>query len=152
VARAADDNDRGPLIALVAYQQEVVFGYEVTLAQAPLEPAERTTLEHFRRDAQQAATALRKALEAEGAKPSAPPDPKTAPPATDPTLRGYLHDVIVAEQAAVASFYTALQGLTDTRHVNGSAAFMAQAGRRLVVLRHLAGDPLLPRTFETGGA
>ena len=30
-------------------------------------------------------------------------------------------------------------------------AFMAAGGRRLVVLRELAGLPLVPRSFESGG-
>ena len=148
-ARAAD---RGPLSALVAYQQEVVFGYEVTLRKAPLGDRDRGSLEHLRGDAEQAAAALRKTLVAEGGKPSAPPDPATAPPPADPNLPGYLRDVIRAEEAAVAGYYTALQAMTDERHLRGSAAFMAQAGRRLVVLRKLAGEPLLPRAFETGVA
>jgi hypothetical protein len=59
-------------------------------------------------------------------------------------------DLITAEELAVGGYYAALQSLNDARHVRGCAAFMAQAGRHLVVLRQLAGRPLLPRAFETG--
>jgi hypothetical protein len=144
--------DRAPLSALVAYQQEVLFGYEVALRQGPFGERDRATFEHFRSDAQQAAAALRKALEDQGGKPSPPPDPATAPPPTDPSRRGYLGDLITAEELAVGGYYTALQSLEDERHLRGCAAFMAQAGRHLVVLRQLAGRPLLPRAFETGSA
>jgi hypothetical protein len=63
-----------------------------------------------------------------------------------------LDTLIAAEEALVAGCYSALQDLKQERHLKGCAAFMADAGRRLVALRKLAGDPLLPRAFETGGA
>jgi hypothetical protein len=151
-AAFAADNDRGPLSALVAYEQEVVFGYVVALRKAPFGDRDRGILEPFRRDAEQAAAALRKALEQDGGKPSPPPDPATAPAPADPSRPGYLRDLITAEEASLQGYYSALQQLTDERHLAGAAAFMAQAGRRLVVLRKLAGERLLPRAFETGGA
>ena len=151
-AALAAATDRKPLEALVAYQQEVVFGYEVALREAPLGDRDRGTLEPFRRDATQASAALRRALEAKGGKAPAPPDSDNPPPRADTSRRAFLRDLITVEEAAVASYYTALQGLEEKRHLDGAAAFMAQAGRRLVVLRHLAGEPLLPRAFETGGA
>lgn len=148
----AATSDRAPLKALVAYQQEVVFGYEVALREAPFGDRDRGILEPFRRDATQASAALRRALEAENGNPPAPPDADNPPPRSDNSRRAFLRDLITVEEAAVASYYTALQGFEDEKHLKGSAAFMAQAGRRLVVLRHLARDPLLPRAFETGGA
>jgi hypothetical protein len=144
--------DRAPLAALVAYQQEVVFGYTIALRQAPLERTDHSTLRRFLRDSEQAAATLRTALEGEGGKAAQAPDPTKAPPPSAPTRAGYLSDLITAEDSLVASYYAALQSLDETRHVQGAAAFMAQAGRRLVILRHLAGRELLPRTFETGGA
>ena len=149
---SASAQDRTPLSALVAYQQEVVFGYQTALAKAPFTNADRGTLQGFEHDAAQAANALRSALKDAGGKAVALPNPALAPPPTDATRRGWLRALITAEEAAVASFYNALQGMTDSHHLSGAAAFMAQGGRRLVVLRHLAGDPLLPRSFETGGA
>ncbi|HEX6712531.1 MAG TPA: hypothetical protein VF066_04065 [Thermoleophilaceae bacterium] len=148
----AADEDQGPLKGLVAYQQEVVFGYEVALRKGPFSRRERQMLQRFRDDAGQAAAALRKALEDAGGKPAARPDPAAAPPPGDPSKRGYLADLMRAEQLAVGGYYAALQTLEDERHLRGAAAFMAQAGRRLVVLRGLAGKPLLPRAFETGTA
>ena len=144
--------DAAALSALVAYQQQVVLEYHVTLRDAPLGGRDREVLEPFRRDAEQAAGALRKALENAGGEPVAAPDPAAAPPPADPSRRGYLHALIAAEEAAVGGYYTSLQAMHDKRHLGGSAAFMAQAGRRLVVLRRLAGRPLVPRAFETGGA
>ena len=149
-AAIAAETDRQPLEALVAYQQEVVFGYEVALKRAPLSQADRTTIGTFLRDAEDAALALRAALKAIGGSAPPQPDADNPPPRTDNSRRAFLRDLITVEEAAVASYYTALQGFEDQKHVKGSAAFMAQAGRRLVVLRALAGDPLLPRAFETG--
>jgi len=145
-------SDRGTLTALVAYQQEVVYGYDVTLARAPLEPGDRPTLERFRRDAAAASAALRAALKDAGGTPPTAPDAASAPPPTDPSRDGYLRDVMTVEESSVARYYTALQELDDVRHLKGSAAFMAQAGRRLVVLRDFVGAVLLPNPFETGGA
>jgi hypothetical protein len=151
-AVAASDTDREPLAALVAYQQEVVFRYEVALAKARLTHSRRAALTRFEREAAQAAAALRSALKAQGGTPAPAPDPATAPPQAQPGLHGFVADLIAVEEAAVASFYDAMQTLQDPRHLSGSAALMAQAGRRLVVLRSLAGEPLLPRNFETGAA
>jgi hypothetical protein len=144
--------DSAPLSALVAYQQEVVLGYEVVLRKAPIGDRDHAELERFRNDAGRAAAALRKALEDLGGKPTPAPGLASAAPAADPSRRGYLRELIKVEEAAVASYYTALQQLSDERHLSGSAAFMAQSGRRLVVLRKLAGAPLVPRAFETGMA
>jgi hypothetical protein len=152
LARADTGSDAETLTALVAYAQEVVFGYDVALARAPLVKGERMTLQRFRRDAASSVVALRSALVQAGGTPPVPPDARTAQPPSSPTRRGYLEDVITAENALVARYYTAFQELTGQRHITGSAAFMAAAGRRLVVLRHLVGDPLLPRSFETGSA
>jgi hypothetical protein len=147
---AATATDRGPLAGLVAYQQEVVFGYAGALRRGPFDARERRTLQRFHDDAAQAAAALRKALDDEGGKPSAPPDPATAPPPSDPSKRGYLADLIEVEELAVSGYYASMQNLEDERHLRGAAAFMAQSGRRVVVLRKQAGRPLLPRAFETG--
>ncbi len=144
--------DRGALGALVAYEQQAVFAYEVVLAKAPLSAAQRRTVKRFEAEAQQAAAALRRALRQVGGTPSPPPDPALAPPPRDPSARGFLRDLVSAEESVVHAAYTAIQGISESRHLRATAAFMAQAGRRLVVLRDLAGEPLLPRTFETGGA
>jgi hypothetical protein len=152
-ARAlAATTDRGPLSGLVAYQQQVAFGYEIALRDGPFDARERQTLRRFHADAEQAVAALRKALEDEGGNPPPPPDPATAPPPSGPGKHGYLADLITAEEMATAAYYAALQTLENERHLSGAAAFMAQTGRHLVVLRNLAGKPLLPRAFESGGA
>lgn len=144
--------DRAPLAALVAYEQEVVFGYQVTLSKAPLTAQQRKTVEQFLAQAQQSAAALRHALRGVGGTPSPPPNPALAPPPADRSARGYLRQLVTAEENGVTAYYTAFQTLTDPHHIAGSAAFMAQTGRRLVVLRRLSGEALLPRSFETGGA
>jgi hypothetical protein len=145
-------SDTNTLEALVAYAQEVLFGYEVTLRQAPVSDSTRAALERMGGEAGGAADALRHELTRAGGKVPPQPDPNTAPPAKSQEVRSFLEDVITVEEAAVARYYTALQELDDERHIKGTAAFMAQAGRRLVRLRKLAGQPLLPRAFETGGA
>jgi hypothetical protein len=144
--------DTTPLTGLVAYEQAVAAGYAAALQKAPLTTDDRRTLERFQHQVEAAAAALRKALEQGGGKAPRAPDPDTTPPPSDPSRRGWLRAIVSGEEASVASYYRALQGLTAERHLEGAAAFMAQAGRRLVVLRHLAGEPLLPRAFETGGA
>jgi hypothetical protein len=149
-AVAATVTDRGPLAGLLAYQQEVVFGYAVALRRGPFDARERATFQRFHDDAAAAAAALRKALEDEGGTPSAPPDPAKAPPPSEPGKSGYLADLIEVEELAVSGYYASMQNLEDERHLRGAAAFMAQAGRRLVELRKQAGRPLLPRAFETG--
>jgi ferric-dicitrate binding protein FerR (iron transport regulator) len=149
-AAFAANTDTGPLTGLVAYEQAVAAGYTAALQKAPLNKRDRPTLESFRRQVEESAAALRKALQAAGGKAPAPPDPATTPPPQDPSRRGWLRALVSGEEASVAGYYEALQSLIDERHLNGSAAFMAQSGRRLVVLRDLAGEPLLPRAFETG--
>lgn len=146
-AAAFAATDRGPLIGLVAYEQAVVSEYEAALTRGSLSGSERATLQRFRGEAAQAAASLRKALEDEGGTAPAAADPKTIPAPAD-----WLRDVIRVEELSVAAYYAALQSMDDDRHLRGAAAFMAQAGRRLVVLRKLAGIPVLPRAFETGGA
>jgi hypothetical protein len=154
-ARAAG-NDKGLLEVLVAYQQEVVFRYEVALQSGPFDGRDRGALKKLRDQAATAAAALRKALVENGGTP--PPEKPIAfaklPPevARKSDRHGYLRAVVTAEEGVVSGFYVALQALVDERLVRGTAAFMAEGGRRLVLLRDLAGDPLLPRAFETGGA
>jgi hypothetical protein len=151
-AAFAANPDRPLLEGLVAYQQEVAFGYEVALRRAPLDRNELATIGTFLRDSEDAAATLRSALKAAGGDAPPKPDAGNPPPRADNSKRAYLRDLIAAEEAAVAGYYEALQALEDKRHLRGSAAFMAQSGRRLVALRHLASDPLLPRAFETGRA
>ena len=145
-------SDANTLTALVAYAQEVLFGYEMTLRQAPLSDSQRKLVERFGSEAGRAADALRHALVRAGGKAPAQPDPNTAPPPTSQAVDALLGNVLAAEEAAVARYYTALGELDDEQHIRGTAAFMAQTGRRLVMLRQLTGGPLLPRSFETGGA
>jgi hypothetical protein len=153
-ARAAG-NDTALLEALLAYQQEAVFAYELALRSGPLRGRDREVLGNQRDQAAEAAVALRKAVVRSGGTPIAPRPPSTAqlPPevARESDRRGYLHYIVSTEEAAVNGFYVALQALEEKKLVRGAAAFMAQGGRRLVVVRDLAGDPLLPRAFETGG-
>jgi hypothetical protein len=153
-ARAAGD-DTALLEALFAYQQEVVFAYELALDSGPLRASDKPALTKLRDEAAQEAAVLRKAVVAGGGTPVAPRPTGSAqlPPAVAHASdrRGYLRYIITSEEAAVNGFYVALQALVTERLVRGAAAFMGQGGRRLVVLRDLAGDPLVPRAFETGG-
>jgi hypothetical protein len=152
----AADNDVALLEVLTAYQQEVVLLYELALQSGPLEGRDGSVLGNLRDEAATVAAALRKALVEKGGKP--PPQTPIAsanlPPdaARKAGRRGYLSAIVDAEEATVGGFYVALQALVDERLVRGTTAFMAHGGRRLVTLRELAGDPLLPRAFETGGA
>jgi hypothetical protein len=152
----AADNDEALLEVLTAYQQEVVFLYELALQSGPLERRDDSVLGDLRDQAAAVAAALRKALVEKG---GTPPPQKPIASAQLPAeaarkvdRRGYLHAIVDAEEATVGGFYAALQALVDKRLVRGTAAFMASGGRRLVALRNLAGDPLLPHAFETGGA
>jgi hypothetical protein len=129
-AALAGDADAGPLRALAAYQREVVEQYDARLRKA----SDQQTLAQLRARASSASAVLPKA--------ASPPTPG------DVTL----DTLIAAEEALVAGCYAALQDLTQDRHLRACAALMADAGRRLVVLRKLAGHPLVPRAFETGFA
>jgi hypothetical protein len=152
----AAGTDVALLEVLTAYQQEVVFLYELALQSGPLEGRDGSVLGTLRDQAATAAAALRKALVEKGGTP--PPQKPLAsaklPPeaARKADRRGYLRAIVDAEEATLGGFYAALQALVDKRLVRGTTAFMAQGGRRLVALRELAGDPLLPRAFETGAA
>ena len=130
-ALAAAETDAGPLTVIAAYHRAAIGAYDALIAKA--QGAQRGTLEHLRTRAANAAAAL-------------PRPPATAPVPTDATLE----QLIQLEEALIASCYTALQNVSDARHLKGIAAFMADSGRRVVVIRHLAGKPLLPRAFETG--
>lgn len=129
----AADSDTGPLSVLAAYHRAVIGAYDALIRDAQA-GAERSTLRQLRTRAAGAAGAL-------------PKPPSTTPVPADATL----DQLIALEDALIASCYTALQNAGDERHLRAIAAFMADAGRRAVVLRKLAGRPLLPRAFETGG-
>jgi hypothetical protein len=155
-AAQAADSDNGPLEVLTAYQDEVVFLYDVALQSGRLEGRDRSVLGNLRDEAATAAAALRKVLVANGGTPPPrkPTGLATLPPevARQSDRRGYLNAIVNAEEATVGGYYAALQALADKRLVRDTTAFMAQGGRRLVLLRKLAGEPLLPRAFETGTA
>ena len=148
----ATSEDGGPLSALVAFEQLVVVSYEVTLSHATLRASDRQALERFRSEAARAAAILRRATQQAGGTPPPPFDPASTPPPADRSRLGYLRELIAVEDDAVARCCAALHELVESRHLAGSAAVMAQSGRRLVVLRELAGEPLLPHPFETGSA
>lgn len=143
----AKGTDRGPLAGVGAYQGAVAAEYGAALAEGAFGDAQRATLERFRAQALEAARSLREAVADEGGRA-----PAAADPGSIPAPRDWLRDVIRVEELAVAAYYAALQGLEHERNLRAAAAFMAQSGRRLVVLRQLAGEPLLPRAFETGAA
>jgi hypothetical protein len=129
----AVDSDSGPLTVIAAYLQALISAYDAVIPHAG--DSDRGTLRDLRTRAAAAAAAV----------PKAPP---SAPAPADTTL----DQLIELEEALIASYYTALRNLGQERHLEGVAAFMADAGRRVVVLRDMAGQPLLPRAFETGGA
>lgn len=151
----AKGEDTGLLELMVNYQQGVVFAYDVALLRAPLSGVERTTMTRFRGEAEQAANALRTALTNNGGKP---PQRPVSPATLAPRLiqqagpHGYVRAIRRAEDNTISGWYVCLQQFRDPRLIAGAAAFMAAAGRRLVTLRRLAEEPLLPRAFETGPA
>jgi hypothetical protein len=154
-AAAIAGNDRGLLEVLVAYQDAVVFAYELTLRSAPLAGGDKARLEPLRDEVRQEDELLRKALKDAGGRlpPARPLMFATLPPdlARQADRAGYVRLIAGSEEGAVKGWYAALQTLADPRLITGGVAFMAAGGRRLVVLRSLAGDPLLPHAFETGG-
>lgn len=133
VRALAAQRDEGPLTVIAAYHRAAIGAYDALIAKA--DGTQRTTLRQLRARAANAAAAL-------------PKPPATTPVPADATL----DQVIELEEALIASCYTALQNVGDDRHLKGIAAFMADSGRRVVVLRNLAGKPLLPRAFEIGVA
>jgi hypothetical protein len=153
-ARAATA-DAGLLELLSAFQDAVVFSYEVALRSAPLQSADRGRLIPLRDEAASEAEQLLQAVRSAGGKP--PPRRALAlaklPPeiARRATRDDYLRDVARREEVATSGWYAALRQLADPRLQSGAAAFMAAGGRRLVVLRWMVRDALVPRAFETGG-
>jgi hypothetical protein len=144
-------SDAPLLEVLVAYEQATVYAYDITLANAQLDGSDRRTLERLRGQTQEAAAALAGVLEREGG--TAPPQTSRSPKG-DPgtaTREDFLEGVLAAEERTVGGYYVALQSIQKKKLLAGTAAFMAQTGRRLVVVRDLAGKPALPRAFETGG-
>jgi hypothetical protein len=133
VRALAAETDAGPLTVIAAYHRAAIGAYDALIAKA--HGTHRGTLKQLRSRAANAAAAL-------------PKPPPTTPVPADATLE----QLIELEEALIGSCYTALQNVADERHLKGIAAFMADSGRRVVVVRGLAGKPLLPRAFETGGA
>lgn len=151
VARAKGE-DRGLLELLVAYSGTVVFAYGQALQAAPLSRAEHATLVKFAADVGEMDDALRQALVREGGKP-VPRRPLTpVPPADRAGTSAYVSYIVRNEEILVSGWYAGLQKLADPHLVEGAVAYMAAGGRRLVVIRKLAGLPLLPRAFENGAS
>jgi hypothetical protein len=126
------------------------------LHSAPLSPRQKQSVTQLSQQAFQTDDALRSALERTGGTPPPhrPPQFATLPPeiAHKAGTAAYLRYVVGNEEGLVSGFYATLQQLGDPHLVAGSTAFMAASGRRLVILRNLAGLPLLPRAFENGGS
>jgi hypothetical protein len=133
VRALAADSDSGPLSALAAYQHAVISAYDAVIPAAS--GGDERTLRKLR-------------TRAAGVAGELPKPPPAAPAPADATL----DQLIALEEALIANCYTGLENVSEERHLKGVAAFMADAGRRVVVLRDLAGQPLLPRAFETGEA
>lgn len=153
-ASLAKGEDKGLLEVMVAYQQAVVFAYEVALRSTPLSSSDRQTLTRFRDEAEHTAAALRKALTDNGGTAPAqrPLSLATLPPrlVKQAGPRGLVRSILTAEDNAMSGWFVCLQKFTEPRLIAGAAALMAAAGRRLVTLRRLSAEPLLPRAFETG--
>ena len=140
--------DRGLLELLVGYSTGVVFAYQQALVDASLPSADRPVLERYRAAALEMDGALRRALTQAGGTP--PPRPAPRAPASKTPGTVEVQALIREEEALISGWYAALQKLADMHLVAGAAAYMAAGGRRLVVLRRIAGQPLLPGAFETG--
>jgi hypothetical protein len=154
-ARAASDEanaDRTLLDQLVVFSGAVLYAYDQVLAHAPLRAGERPVLTRLREQAAQSDAAVRQALRRKGG--TAPPRSEAAQVSKPPpgSRAAQLRYLVQNEEGMTANWYTALQKLHDRHLIAGVAAYMAAGGRRLVVLRNLAGLPLLPRAFETGGS
>ena len=150
----AKGEDKGLLELMVAYQQAVVFQYEVVLRSLPLSGDDQATLTAYRDEAEQTAAALRKALTDNGGTPPAQrPMSLAKMPARlvkQAGRRGLMRSIVAAEDNAMSGWYVCLQKFREPRLISGAAALMAAAGKRLVTMRDLSGEPLLPRAFEMG--
>lgn len=146
-ASAASGQDRGLLSVLAAYHDALLAAYRDVLAGGRLPNVDRTRLSALEQRAARADRSVRAALAAIGGRAAAAP--ATAAARGDRMQRiGYL---IAAEEGTVNGWYRALQSLDDQGLLRVGAAQMTDGGRRLVVLREIAGEPLLPRAFESGG-
>ena len=153
--RAATPEDRGLLEVLGGYSALVVFSYELALHNAPLQSAQKEQVKKLSGQALATDDALRSALRRAGGTPipRRPPIFTQLPPeiARKADAPAYVRYVVDKEQGLVNGFYATVEQLADPGLVSGACTFMAAAGRRLVALRDIAGLPLLPRAFETGG-
>jgi hypothetical protein len=151
---AGSAGDRGLLEVLVRYGEVVVFSYELALHSAPLRGRDRATLRTLSNLATLEDDAIRLALKRNGgfAPPRRPVEFAKLPPqiAHKAGRDAYLRYVVRNEEGLVSGWYATVQKFTDVKLVEGAAKFMADGGRRLVLVRRMAGLPLLPRAFETG--
>lgn len=138
-------HDRSLFSVLVAYQDAVLGAYVGALQAKGVSRLDRERLAALRTQAGRAAEAVRATIASLGGKPPA------AAPAPSPAGSDRIAFLIETEQGAVNAWYRALQSLDGARVLGVAAAQMTAGGRRLVVLRDIAGQPLLPSAFETGG-
>jgi hypothetical protein len=146
-ARAAVTNgtDEAIVKLLVAFAHEVVVAYRQALGAASLRPGDRVTLTRLAAQASEMEAALQRVG---GGSAPVSPSPR---PSSARTRDDHLRAVVQQEETLTTAWYRALQRLAERNLIEGAVAYMAAGGRRLVVLRELAGLPLLPRAFETGG-
>lgn len=146
----AKGEDPGLLELMVGYQQAVVFAYDVALRRGGLSADGQRALARFRAEAEQAAAALRKTLTDNGGSAPQPPVIPSGRLLRQAGAHALLLGILRAEDNATSGWYVCVQRFVEPRLIAGAAGFMAAAGRRLVTLRGLAGEALLPRAFETG--
>ena len=147
-ARTSSD-DRSVLALLVIFAGEVVLAYRDALANAHWPAREHEQLMQLSAQAGQMDGALRHALTQAGGTPS----PEWALPYAKVSggRDAHLRSIVAQEESLTNAWYRAIQRFDERKLIEGSVAFMAAGGRRLVVLRELAGLPLVPRSFESGG-
>jgi hypothetical protein len=143
--------DTGTLELLATYADTVVVAYDVALRRAPLHSGDRPRLLKLRGAAESDRASLRSTVARRGATLPASLGIAAVPAAPAWGRADYLRAIVGSEETFVAGWYEALQSIVDPVVTGDGGAFMARAGRRLVVLREMASLPLLPRAFETGG-
>ena len=150
VAAGADDEQRreAALKSVLGLEQTALVAYEAIANAGVL----TTTLRMFLEQERQHADQLETALQNMGSKPPIPPK-RTAIRglgAATTSKEAAARFAIALELRTIAAYQGAIALAADPSVLRTNAGAMGTDAQQLVVLRRVAGVPLVPRAFETG--
>jgi hypothetical protein len=151
LARAADpDEERAEaaLVAVLDVEQTAEVAYEAIANAGVLTDVLRAFLDHEHQHVEQ----MQAALDALGADAPIPPR-RTEIPGLAAATRGRAaaaRFAIGLEERAIAAYQRAIRDILDPNAMKTAAGAMGTDAQQLVVLRGIAGAPLVPHAFERG--